>query len=91
MVGVAFRSREVKGILTILDSFGGTDTLGLSTLLLKELALELAPKASNLFRLLFHSARFSLSWRTVNITLIPKGASSSNACNCHPISITPIL
>ena len=91
MVGVAFRSREVKGILSDLDSFGGTDPVGLFPLLLKEAAVELAPKLSKRFRLLFRSGPFPLSWRTANITPIPKGAPSPNACDYRPISITPVL
>ena len=72
MLNVAFRSREVKMILAGLDSFGGTDPLGLFPLLLNEAAPVLAPKLSTLFRLLFRQGRFPLSWRIANITPIPR-------------------
>ena len=91
MLNVAFRSREVEKILAGLDSFGGTDPLGLFPLLLKEAATVLAPKLSTVFRLLFRQGRFPLSWRIANITPIPKGAPSPCASNYRPISITPVL
>ena len=53
MLNMAFRSRGVKKILAGLDSFGGTEPLGLFPLLLKEAARVLAPKLSTVFRLLF--------------------------------------
>ena len=46
----AFRSREVKRLLLDLDSYGGTDALGMFPLFLKKTAVVLALRLAVVFR-----------------------------------------
>ena len=89
--GVAFRSREVRKLLSNLDSHGGVDPLGQFPLLFKQCADIMAPKLSALFRILVRKGSFPIEWRCANITPIPKGSLSSNPADYRPISITPVL
>ena len=88
----AFRSSEIKHLLSNLDEDGGTDPNGYFILLLKRLSSKLAPKLSVIIRKLKRQGSFSECWRSGNITPIPEGSSSSPSPNDYrPISITPIL
>ena len=87
----AFRSREVKRLLLDLDSYGGTDLLGMFPLFLKKTAEVLAPRLVVVFRRLLRLGIFPVCWRVANVTLISKGPPSSSASNYWPISLTPIL
>ena len=88
----AFRSAEIKFLLSNLDEYGGTDPNGLFPLILKRLSSQLAPKLAVIFRILVRRGSFSECWRSGNITPIPKGSSSSPSPNEYrPITITPIL
>ena len=88
----AFRSSEIRYLLSNLDEYGGTDPNGLFPLLLKRLSSKLAPKLSVILRKLKRQGSFSNCWRSGNITPIPKGLTSSPSPNDYrPISITPIL
>ena len=75
----AFRSREVKRLLLDLDSYGGTDPLGIFPLFLKKTAVVLAPRLAVVFQRLLRLGSFTICWRVVNVTPIPKGPSSSSA------------
>ena len=86
----AFRSREVKQLLLDLDSYGGTDPLGMFPLFLKKTAEVLAPRLPVVFQRL-HLPSFPVCWRVANVIPIPKGPPSSSASNYRPISLTPIL
>ena len=87
----AFRSREVKRLLLDLDSYGGTDPLGMFPLLLKKTAVVLAPRLPVVFQRLLRLGSFPVRWRVVNISQLKKGPPSSSASNYRPISLTPIL
>jgi hypothetical protein len=87
----AFRSSEVKRLLLDLDSYGGTDPLGMFPLFFKKLANVLAPKLSVLFRKLIRLGGFSECWRVANVTPVPKGSPSPLVTNYRPISITSVL
>ena len=87
----AFRSREVKRLLLYLDSYGGTDPLGMFPLFLKKTAEVLAPCLAVVFRRLLRLDSFPVCWRVANVTPIPKGPPSSSASNYRLISLTPIL
>ena len=85
----AFRSWEVKRLLLDLDSYGGTDPLGMFPLFLKNSAVVVAPRLSvssfcgiKLLRL----GSFPVCWRVANVTPIIKGPPSSSASNYRPIS-----
>ena len=82
----SFRSREVKRLLLDLDSYGGTDPLGMFNLSLKMTALVLAPSLAVVFRLLLRLGSFPVCWRVANVTPIPKGLPSFSASNYRPIS-----
>ena len=88
----AFKSSEIKHLLSGLDAYGGTDPNGLFPLILKQLGGVLAPKLGVIFRILVRQGSYSECWRSGDITPIPKGSSSSPSPNDYrPISITPIL
>ena len=81
----------MKRLLLDLDSYGGTDPLGMFPLFLKKTAEVLAPRLAVVFRRLLRLDRFPVCWRVANVTLIPKGPPSTSASNYRPISLTPIL
>ena len=82
----AFRSREVKRLLLDLDSYGGTDPLGMFPIFLKKTADVLAPRLAVVFRGLLRLGCFPVCFRVANVTPIPKGPPSSSASNYRPIS-----
>ena len=69
----AFRSWEVKRLLLDLDSYGGTETLGMFPLFLKMTAEILAPRLAVVFRRVLYLGRFPVCWRVANVTRIRKG------------------
>ena len=87
----AFRSWEVKRLLLDLDSYGGTDPLGMFPLFLKKTAVVQAPHLAVVFWPLIRLGSFPVCWRVANVTPIPKGPPSSSASNYRPLSLTPIL
>ena len=68
-----------------LDSYGGTDLLGMFPLFLKT-AVVLAPRLAVVFRRLLRLGSFPVCWRVGNVTPISKGSPSSSAFNYRPIS-----
>ena len=87
----AFRSPEVKQLLLDLNSYGGTNPLGMFPLFLKKTAVVLAPRLAPVFHRLLRLGSFPVCWRVANVTPIPKSPPSSSASNYRPISLTPIL
>ena len=69
---INFRSREVKRLLLDLDSYGGTDPLGIFSLFLKKTAVVPAPRLAVVFRLLLRLGSFPVCWRVANVTPIPR-------------------
>ena len=86
-----FRTREVKRLLLDLDSYGGTDPLGMFPLFLKRTAEVLANGLAVVFRRLLCFGSFIVCWRVDNVTPIPNCPPSSSASNYRPICLTPIL
>ena len=78
-------------LLLNLDSYGGTDPLGMFLLFLKKTAVVLAPRLAVVFRRLLRLGSRPVCWRVANVTPIPKGPPSSSASNYTPIFLTPIL
>ena len=68
----AFRSWEVKWLLLDLDSYGGTDPLGMFPLFWRT-AEVLAPHLTVVFWWFFRLDSFPVCWRVANVTPIPKG------------------
>ena len=66
----AFGSREVNRILPDLDSYGGTDPLGMFPLFLKRTAEVLPPRITVVFRQLLRLGSFPICWRVANVTPI---------------------
>ena len=81
----------MKRILLDLDSYGGTDPLGMFPLFLKKTAVVLAPHLAEVFRRLHRLGSFPVCWRVDNVTPIPKGPPSSSASNYRQICLTPLL
>ena len=89
---IAFRSFEIKRLLSDVDPYGGAGPDGIFPSSFKETADILAPKIAVIFRKLVRTGRFSLCWRTANVTPISKvGTATSSPQDHRPISITPIL
>ena len=80
----------MKRLLLDLESYGGTDPLGMFPLFLKRTDQVLAPRLSVVFRSFLRLGSFPVCWRVANVTPIPKGPPSSSASNYQPISLTPI-
>ena len=74
-----------------LDTYGGTDTLGMIPIFLKRTADVMAPCLSVVFRQLVRLGRFLTCWTQTNVTPIQKGPLSSSVANYRPISITSVL
>lgn len=92
LIKIAFRSLEIKRLLLDVDPYGGAGPDGIFPLFFKKSADILAPKIAVIFRKLARSGRFSLCWRTANVTPISKmGVATSSPSDYRPISITPIL
>ena len=87
-----FKSRELRYYLNDLDSLGGSDPDGIFPRFLKKISKQLAPKLAKIFRDLLSAGHFPESWRSANVTPIPKGSSPTQfPLEYRPISITPIL
>ena len=69
----AFRSSEVRRLLSDLDPYGGTDPLGMFPLFIKRTADVMALRLSVVFRRLVRLGSFMAFWRQANVTPIPKG------------------
>ena len=78
-------------LLLYLDSFGGTDSLGMFSLFLKKTGEVLALRLAVVFRRLLRLGSFPVFWRVANVTPIQKGPPSSSGSNYRQISLTPIL
>ena len=63
----------MKQLLLDLDSYGGTDPLGMFFLFLRKTAEVLAPRLTVVFLRLLHLGSFLVCWRVANVTKIPKG------------------
>ena len=74
-----------------LDTYGGTDPLGMFPLFLKRTEDVMAPRLSVVFWRLIDLGRFPACWRQANVTPIPNGPPSSSVANCRPLSITSAL
>ena len=81
----------MKRLLLDLDSYGGTDPLGMFLLFWKKTAAVLAPRLAVVFRRLLRLGSFPVCWRVANVTPIPKCPPSSSVSNYKQISFTPIL
>ena len=88
----AFTSREVMWLLLDLDSYGGTDPLGMFPVFFFE-EDSLGSGSSSRCGISADPSfgSFPVCWRVANVTTIPKGPRSSSASNYRPISLTPIL
>ena len=87
----AFRLREVKQLLLDVDSYGGTDPLGMLPLFLTKTAEILASRLAVVFWRLLRLGSFPVCWRVANVTQIPKGPPSSSVFNYRQLSLTPIM
>ena len=85
-----FRTPVLLHLLLDLDTYGGVDPLGISSIS-KMVADIIAPKPHKVFPGLFSMGSFPECWRSSNATAIPKCAPTPDRENYHSISITPIL
>ena len=87
----AFRSSEVIRLLLGLDSYGGSDPMGMFPFFIIRTADVLAPCLSVVFRRLVRLGSFPACWRQANVTPIPNCPLTSSVANYRPISITSVL
>ena len=78
LITIAFWSREVRHLLSDLESYGGTDPLGMFPFFLKRIADILAPRLGVVFRRLVCLFSFTACWRQANATPFPKDPPSSS-------------
>ena len=78
-------------LLLDLDSYGGSDPLGMFPLFLTRTADVIAPRLSVVFRRLVRVGSFPACLRQANFTPVPKGKPSSSVADYRPIFITSIL
>ena len=76
----AFRSREVRRLLSDLDLYGGTNPLGTFPLFLKRTADVMAPRLSVVFRRLVRLGSFPPCWEQANV--IPTNSERSTVLLC---------
>ena len=88
---LVFRTSVLLRLILDLDSYGNVDPVGVFPLFVKKIADINAQKLGIIFRMLIHLGSFPESWRSANVTAIPKGAPSPDTENYRPILITPIL
>ena len=89
---IAFRSSEIKQLMLNLDPYGGLGPDGIFPLFFIKTAVFLAPKIAVVFRKLTREGKFSMFWRTANITPTSKLVTAGSCpSDYRPISITPIL
>ena len=89
---MAFRSREIEQLMLNLDPYGGSGPDGIFPLFFIKTAHFLAPKIAFVFHKLTREGKFSLFWRTANITPTSKSVTAGPCTSDYrPISITPIL
>ena len=96
----AFRSGELRKILSGLDSYGGTDPSGVFPLVLKKVVGVMAGPLASVFCIMLQRSSFPLCWRVAHVTPVPKSPNSDPQKVCihspfvneySPISITLIL
>ena len=73
-----------------MDSYGGNDPVGMFPLSSKQVARELAPKLTVIFRLLIKGDSCSTCWRLADVISVPKGSASSDVGDYRPVSIMPV-
>ena len=78
-------------LLLDLDSYGGTDQLGMFSAFLKWTANVLSPRFAMVFRQLFRLGCYPDCWKVANVTPVQIGPPSSSVANYRPISLIPIL
>ena len=89
---IAFRSHEFERLMLDLDPYAGSGPDGIFPLFFIKTAHFLAPKIAVIFRKLSRVGKFSLCWRSANITSISKSVTAGSCpSDYRPISIIPIL
>ena len=74
-----------------LDVFGGNDSDDMLPLFYKQMARELAPKLTVIFRNLAKGSSFLAFWRLADAISVANASPSSEFEDYRPISITPFL
>ena len=90
VTSLSFHYFANKGTLD-LDPYGGCDLDGMIPLVYKQVARELAPKLTVIFRHQLMKGSFPACWRLANVVPVPKKFSSPHVGDYKPISNTPLL
>ncbi|XP_045500068.1 uncharacterized protein LOC123697570 [Colias croceus] len=91
MADIRFTQRAVRNALFSLDIHKSTGPDGVSPIVLRTCAPELAPVVTRLFRLSYAKGIVPNSWKTALVHPIPKKGDRSNPSNYRPIAITSLL
>ena len=78
-------------MLAALDTAKASELDGISTRMLKGTAFSIAPSLTNLFNLSLSTGILPSVWKKSMVIPISKNQELSNPCNCHPISLLPIV
>ena len=91
MSPIKFSTRKVSQTLLQLDTskYKGPD--GISAIVPKTCAPELAPILNKLFQLSYTLGTFPTSWKQAHVLPIPKKGAKSNPFNYRPIAITSLI
>ena len=91
MSPIKFSALRVQKILLQLNTSKSKGPDGISAIVLKSCALELAPVLNKLFQLSYTLAIFPSSWKFSQIFPIPKKGDKTDASNYRPVAITSFI
>ena len=87
----AFRSSFISRVLLELDPYVGNDSDRMFPLFYTQVAWELVPKLTIIFRHLVRGGRFPVCWRLDDVVPVAKGSVFSDIGDYRPPSITSVL
>ena len=91
MSPIKFSTRKVRQALLQPGTSKSKSPDGITAIVLKTCAPELAPILHKLFQLSYTLGTFPTSWKQAHVFPIPKTGDKSNPLNYRPIAITSII
>ena len=88
---IKFSTRKVRQTFLQLDTSKSKCPDGITAIVLKTCAPELAPILNKLFQLSNNLGTFPTSWKQAHVFPIPKKGDKSNPLNYRPIAITSLI
>ena len=84
-------TEEVVSYIQALDANKASGPDGISTRMLKNTALSIAPSLAKLFNITFQLGRFPTCWKISSVVPIPKSSKHKEVSNYRPISLLPVV